>query len=98
MDVGRDALLRQARSAQRSALPRRTSFPGLISTCHHPFPILLAATEQAHVTIVELYPVVILLISMSHWKMLFSIELLKSTGKDNNCRGVLALPYFLPEV
>jgi hypothetical protein len=79
-------------------LPRRTSFPGLISTCHHPFPILLAATEQGHVTIVELYPAVILLISMSYWKMLFSIELLKSTGKDNNCRGVLALPYFLPEV
>jgi hypothetical protein len=35
---------------------------------------------------------------MSHWKMLFSIELLKSTGKDNNCREILALPYFSPEV
>jgi hypothetical protein len=35
---------------------------------------------------------------MSYRKMLFSIELLKSTRKDNTCREVLALPYFLPEV
>ena len=34
---------------------------------------------------------VILLISMSHWKMLFSIELLKSTRKDTTCQEALAL-------
>ncbi len=59
MDVGGDVVLGRARRAQRSALPRRTIFPRLVSTCHHPFPILLAATEQGPVTIVELYPVVI---------------------------------------
>src|SRR5271154_4942060 len=66
-----DVVLGRARSAQRSALPRRTSFPGLISTCHHPLAILLAATEQGHVAIVELYSVVI---GIDSYPLIFAVH------------------------
>src|ERR1700689_2064902 len=70
MDETAVVVPRRARSwrlRSQPVLPRKTGagglnyllFPGLSSTCHHPVPILLAASERGHVTIVELYPVVI---------------------------------------
>src|ERR1700722_13953557 len=78
---------------ERPALPSTTSagdshylfFPGLTSTCHHPLPILLAATQRGHVTIVELYPLVI---RIDSHPLIFAV---RAHIVDINCDAVEAI-------